>query len=286
MKKTFLILTCLLSVLYGNSQLVHVGLAGGISNYNGDLIDKYYVWKQTNGFIGATVHYELYDQLLLRGAFNFARVNGDDRYNSKTYLQERNLHFESVIMELSAVGELYLFNLYEKRYSPYVFAGLAAFYMNPYSHDTAGNKVFLKPLSTEGQGIYPDKKPYKKIQPSIPVGGGFKFAITDDLRIGIEVGFRKTFTDYVDDVSTSYPDPADLLAAKGQQAVDFSYRGDEFPGGDPTFPAKGEQRGGAKQKDIYYFTGLNISYRLGGGGSGSGLFNGKKGRFGCPKVPL
>jgi hypothetical protein len=158
--------------------------------------------------------------------------------------------------------------------------------MNPYAHDSAGGKVYLKPLSTEGQGIYPDKKPYKKLQPVIPVGGGVKFVLSDNLRIGIEIGIRKTFTDYLDDVSTSYPDPTDLFNARGQIAINYSYRGDELPGGDPTFPTKATQRGGAKQKDIYYFTGLNLTYRL-NSGNGGGIFRpGVKNRMGCPTVPL
>jgi len=144
-------------------------------------------------------------------------------------------------------------------------------------------------LSTEGQGIYPDKKPYSLWQPTIPFGGGFKFAISENLRIGFEIGLRKLFTDYLDDVSTSYPDQNDLLAARGQTAVDFSYRSDEVPGGDAAFPTKSTQRGGAKQKDMYYFTGLNIMFRpsfSGGGGSSRSRGFGKKGKYGCPTVPL
>src|SRR5688572_5496386 len=250
-----------------SAQRVHVGIAGGLSNYLGDVLDKYYVAKQTNGFIGATVHYELLDQLILRGTYNFARVNGNDRYISKDYMKLRNLRFETVISEFSVAGELYLYNLYEKQFSPYLFAGLAIFKFDPYTYDSAGSKVYLKPLSTEGQGLsqYPNRKPYSLIQPAIPVGAGIKFAITENLRVGLELGYRKLFTDYLDDVSTTYADPNDLLAAKGQLSVDLSYRGDEIPNGDPVYPAKGTQRGGEKYKDVYYFTGLNISYRIGGG---------------------
>jgi hypothetical protein len=274
-----------------SAQRLHIGIAGGLANYNGDLINKFYVAKQTNGFIGVTVHYEIYDQLLLRGSFSYARVNGNDSYNTKQVLQMRNLRFESVVAELSAVGELYLYNLYEKRFSPYLFAGLAVFYFNPYSHDVNLNKVFLKPLSTEGQGIYPDKKPYSLVQPAIPLGAGLKFAINDNIRIGVELGYRKLFTDYLDDVSKSYPDFNDLLTTKGQLAVDMSYRTDEYPGGNPLFPTKETQRGGSRYKDGYYFTGLNISYRLGGGpGGGGGIggrrMSGKKNKMGCPAVPL
>jgi len=289
--RRFILITALISFnLTAFTQNVHIGIAGGLSNYQGDLIDKYYVLKQTNGFIGVTVHYELNDQLWLRGTYNFARVNGNDRYISKDDLKLRNLRFESIISEFSIAGEVYLFNMYEKRYSPYFFAGLAIFKFNPYTYDTADTKVYLKPLSTEGQGLsqYPNRKPYSLVQAAIPFGGGLKFAINDDLRVGFEIGIRKLFTDYLDDVSTSYVDENDLLTAKGPLAVELSYRGDELTGGNPAYPAKGTQRGGEKYKDMYYFTGLNISYRLGGGGFGgsSNGRSGKKGRFGCPNVPL
>lgn len=286
--KTFLSLIFSLNLLFVQAQRVHIGVAGGLANYNGDLLDKLYAKKITNGFIGLTVHYELQDQILIRGAYNFARVNGSDIYSEKPYLVLRNLSFESAISEFSVVGEYYLFNLYERRFSPYGFIGLGVFHFNPYSYDSTGIKVFLKPLSTEGQGIYSNKKEYSLWQPTIPIGAGVKFAITENLRIGIEIGLRKLFTDYLDDVSTSYPDFNDLLAARGQTAVDFAYRGDEVPGGDPVFPTKETQRGGAEQKDIYYFTGLNISFRpsFGGGGGGRGRGFGKKGKFGCPNNPL
>src|SRR4030095_14526373 len=233
MKTAVLFIILLFNVLFLQAQRVHVGVAGGLANYNGDLLDKLYPKKITNGFIGFTVHYELQDHILIRGAYNFARVNGSDSYSEKPNLQLRNLQFESAISEFSVVGEYYLFNMNEKRFSPYGFVGLGIFHFDPYSYDSTGRKVFLKPLSTEGQGIYPDKKPYSLWQPTIPFGGGVKFAITENLRIGFEIGIRKIFTDYLDDVSTSYPNSNDLLAARGQTAVDFAYRGDEVPGGDP-----------------------------------------------------
>jgi hypothetical protein len=269
------------------AQTVHVGVAGGLANYNGDLLDKLYPKKLTNGHIGIVANYEISEQLLLRGTFTFARVDGSDAVSDKDYLRLRNLRFESTITEFSVGAEYHLFNLYEKRYTPYVFLGLALFHFNPYTLDSVGRKYYLKPLSTEGQGIYPNRKQYSLLQPAIPIGGGVKFAITENIRLGVEFGFRKLFTDYLDDVSNSYPDYNDLLAAKGQTAVDFSYRSDELPGGDPNFPTKETQRGSAAQKDVYYFTGINLTFSpsFGGGRSGGRGF-GKKGRFGCPTVPL
>ncbi|MEI9945402.1 MAG: DUF6089 family protein [Chitinophagaceae bacterium] len=265
------------------AQRFHVGVFGGVSAYNGDLTDKIFPAKVTNGAIGITGNYELTDNIMLRGGFTYSIVGGADRFNKDPELAKRNLAFETSIKEFSVVGEYYLLNLYDNRISPYAFAGLAVYHFDPYAFVPGSRqKTFLKPLSTEGQGLssYPGRKPYALTQMAIPFGGGVKFAITEDLHLGVEVGLRKLFTDYLDDVSTSYVDPADLLAAKGQLAVDMSYRGDEVPGGDPTYPSKGYQRGGAEQKDFYYFTGVHLTYRLKFNNSGGG--GGRRSRTGCP----
>lgn len=275
------ILFCFCS-LAALAQRVHIGLFGGLAAYNGDLTEKIFPKKVTNAAIGLTGNYELADQIMLRAGLTYAVVGGADRFATKPYSLQRNLSFETSIIELSLVGEYYLFNLYEKKYSPYGFAGLAVFHYNPYAYDLNGAKIFLKSLSTEGQGItgYTDRQPYSLTQFAIPLGGGIKFAITDELRVGIEGGLRKLFTDYLDDVSKTYIDPADLLAAKGQLAVDMSYRGDEVAGGSQTYPPKTDQRGNPKNKDIYYFAGIHLTYKLGTGGGGRS--SGRKSRTGCP----
>lgn len=271
-----------LFAITARAQRIHVGLFGGVAAYSGDLVDKIYPKKITNGAIGLTINYELADQIMLRAGFTYAVVGGADRFSDKADAQLRNLAFETSIAEFSAVGEYYLRNLYESRFSPYAFAGLALYHYNPYAYNSSNQKTFLKPLSTEGQGIsgYPDRQPYSLMQFAIPFGGGLKFAITENLRIGAEVGIRKLFTDYLDDVSKFYIDPADLLVAKGQLAVDMSYRGDEITGGSLVYPAKSVQRGNSKTKDYYYFTGLHLTYKIGNGMGGGG--NGKKNHTGCP----
>jgi hypothetical protein len=276
------------------SQNIHVGIFTGLSAYQGDLTDKIFPKKVTNGAIGATVNYELMPQVMLRGGLTYTVVGGADRYSSNDSLRARNLAFETHIIEFSAIGEYYFFDLNERKFSPYLFAGLAIFHFNPYDYNGSTQKIFLRPLSTEGEGLsgYPDRKPYALTQPAIPFGGGIKYAFNDNLRLGLELGFRKLFTDYLDDVSTTYVNPNDLLAAKGQLAVDMSYRGDELPGGNPNYPAKGSQRGGEKKQDWYYFFGLHLTYRLGSGDNtnrngvfGGGHYKGgKKKGYGCPAV--
>ncbi|HEX7906172.1 MAG TPA: DUF6089 family protein [Chitinophagaceae bacterium] len=286
MQRILIVLFLVSTTTFALAQRVHVGVFGGLAAYNGDLTEKIFPKKETNGAIGITLNYELKDQVMLRGGFTYAIVGGADRFSDNPELIKRNLAFETKIAEFSAVAEYYFFNLYDRRYSPYVFGGLAIYHFNPYAFNSAGTKIFLKPLSTEGQGIagYPDRKPYSLTQAAIPFGGGVKFAVTDNLRIGVEMGVRKLFTDYFDDLSKYYIDPNDLLAARGQVAVDMSYRGDEVAGGDPNYPAKGAQRGGEKSKDYYYFTGIHLTYRIGGsnGGGFGGGRSGKKSHTGCP----
>ncbi len=282
MKNIRLLILFNLFVITASAQRIHVGVFGGLAAYSGDLVDRIFPKKVTNGALGLTFNYEVSDQFMIRTGFTYAVVGGADRFSKDTGALKRNLAFETSITEFSVVGEYYLLNLYDSRVSPYAFAGLAVFHFDPYAYNSGNQKTFLKPLSTEGQGIsgYPDRQPYKLTQVAIPFGGGVKFAVTDNLRVGVEMGIRKLFTDYLDDVSKNYIDPADLLAAKGQLAVDMSYRGDEVTGGSPIYPAKIVQRGNPKSKDYYYFTGIHITYKIGSGMGGGG--NGRKSRTGCP----
>lgn len=289
MKKTsFFIILFLLSCGAFAQSPVHIGLFGGISNYQGDLATRNY--QQSKPAFGVSLNYEVSDRVMLRGGLSFAKIAGADKYGKSEFLKEnRNLSFESNITELSLIGELTAFNLYNIRWSPYVFGGLALFHYNPYTFDTANTKFFLKPLSTEGQGLspYPDRKPYSLTQLALPFGGGIKYVLTDNIRIALEIGIRKTFTDYLDDVSGTYPDKDVLGTERGPKAVELSYRGGEVPGEygttytDNGYPAKGVQRGSAKFKDYYYFTGLHITFRLGGDGGRGG-----RGGYGCPANPL
>ncbi len=123
-----------------------------------------------------------------------------------------------------------------------------------------GNKVYLQPLSTEGQGFLPGKKNYKLTQFSIPFGLGAEYSMNEDMRVGLEFGYRKLFTDYIDDVSSTYADQAALLAARGQTAVDLAWRGDEKTGA--PYPAAGTTRGNDKLNDGYFYIGFTYSIRL------------------------
>ena len=138
-------------------------------------------------------------------------------------------------------------------------------------------------MSTEGEGIaaFPSQKPYNLTEFAVPFGIGIKYAINDNINIGFELSQRKTFTDYLDDVSSHYVDYEKLLAAKGPKAVEMAYRGIPASASGATYPANGEQRGTPSEMDWYYFSGLNIEIKL---NALSHLFNGTKRNYhqGCP----
>ena len=164
----------------------------------------------------------------VRGGVTIGKVEAADRYN-RDYLQQRNLSFASGIKEVFAALEADILDISTKKFTPYAYGGIVLFHFNPYTYDANNQKVFLQPLSTEGQGLadYPDRKVYKLTQLAAAFGGGLRFALSDCSTISLEFSQRKTFTDYLDDVSTSHIDQSQLLAAKGPKAVELAFRGDE-----------------------------------------------------------
>jgi Domain of unknown function (DUF6089) len=260
-----------------------IGIFGGIANYNGDLVEKAY--QSSKGAVGLSYGYQLTSRINLRAQLTFAKIAGADSLSTHQDLRDRNLDFQSPITEFSLVGEYNTFDLENKKWSPFVFGGVAIFKFNPYTHDKTGVKTYLQPLGTEGQGLpgYSPTQTYGLTQFAIPFGAGIKYNLSDKFRLSAEVGLRKTFTDYMDDVSGNYADANDLLTARGARAADLAYRGDEVFGGDPIYPAKGETRGSPKYKDYYYFSGLHLVYLLGNGDGGNYKASKKKG-YGCPTV--
>jgi len=282
MKLLFATLAALLPY-FADCQRLHLDLYGGAANYQGDLQSKKFTLTDMGPALGVGLSYDLTNKLILRGAANYLKVKGDDKTNTKASgIESRNLNFQSHILEGQLALEYNFFDLGERSVTPYVFAGIAAFHFNPYSYDSTGNKVLLRPLGTEGQGLpeYPDKKIYNNKQFAIPFGAGLKFALTERVQVGAELDMRKLFTDYLDDVSTTYADSAILYNARGPRAVEFAFRGTELHNGS-VYPAAGSQRGNPGSKDWYYSIGIRISY-LFGAGDPTGR-NGNSRKTGCPR---
>ena len=279
MKRTCL-LVLLLPLFTAAQNRMHLTLSGGFSNYFGDLQSKPLTLDQAHGAFGAGIKYDLTNHFSVRGGFLFGKISADDKKN-KASLQPRNLNFHSKLFEGSVMAEYALFDLENKQFTPYAFAGVAIFRFNPYTFDSTGGKYYLQPLGTEGQGLsqYPDRKLYKLTQFSIPFGAGIRLRVSEKVTLAYEFNLRKSFTDYIDDVSTSYVDANALNTARGPKAVELSYRGGELKDGDPVYPAEFTTRGGAKSKDWYYFSGITATIGIGDVMMGGG----GKGKIGCPR---
>jgi hypothetical protein len=222
----------------------------------------------------------------LRIAANYTYVEGNDALitpegGDEQYRWQRDLDFKSDIWELYSVAEIYptmfQYNIDDDekpKLRPYFFAGIGVFHFNPQGSLTDQNGkttwYYLRPLHTEGEGFpeYPGRKEYALTQVNIPMGGGLKYFVSDNVNIGLELLYRKTFTDYIDDVSTTYIDPnlfdkylSPQLAAIAKQIFDKA-AGGSGSAEDRFLP--GEQRGDPKNDDAYFSFALKIGIRIGG----------------------
>jgi Domain of unknown function (DUF6089) len=276
-----LIWLCLAIPCIVHAQKFHVDLFGGFSNYQGDLQEKRFTTAQAKGAVGVGIRYDLSNHFSVRTNLTYAAIGANDKYNALSDLRARNLSFTTKITEGNLLLDYNILNLNYHKLTPYVFGGVAVFHFNPYTNDSLGNKTYLRPLSTEGEGLaaYPNRKQYQLTQFAIPFGAGIRWKFTENIILSYEFGLRKTFTDYLDDVSTTYIDQNTLAAAKGATAVELAYRGDELKNGS-TYPAEGIIRGGSKYKDWYYFSGVTISIGI---GKMRGFHGSDNGRTDCPK---
>jgi hypothetical protein len=281
--KSLLLLIGLTLSIAANAQNWHVSGRFGFSNYQGDLQDRRLALSQAKmaGSIG--LRYDISEHFLARGFVTLSTLMAVDGNNKNAEIRKRNLDFHSRILDFEIGGQYNIFSLNNKWWTPYVFAGAGMFHYNPATRTNAGDKVFLQPLSTEGQGFVNERSPYALWQFSIPFGAGVEYALSEDLRVGLEFGYRTTFTDYIDDVSKSYVDPALLLTNRGQQAVDLAYRGEG------SYPAANERRGNPNNRDAYYFVQLTVTLRpyVDWYARTSGLSGFKKNKkVGCPSTRI
>ena len=237
------------------------------------------------------------------GQFLFGTVSGSDAESadkndleSGIFRAKRNLSFRNQIKELSVVTIIDLFEnnstyMSRVKWTPYIYVGGAIFLHNPQAKapatdlqgnalPQAGEWVNLRPLGTEGQyAALPTtatnygNTPYSLVQFAIPFGVGARFRLNEVLDLSADIGFRFTFTDYLDDVSKNY---VDLPLLKDPLAQAMSYRTNEFYGGNPPNPVPSGIPGvnveagygheyptnyrGSKTRDIYMVTSIKLSY--------------------------
>lgn len=254
MKKLLIISFCI--PLFAGAQNFHFSGRLGLAGYQGDLKAHSITLSQTKLLGSIGVRYDLAEHLTARSYLTLTSLKADDKKGTAS-MQQRNLNFQTKLFDWELTAQYHLFSLNDKWWTPYVFAGIGLYHYKPYTKDSV--KIFLKPLSTEGEGFAPGVKEYKLTGFSLPFGLGIDYALNEDMRIGFEFGYRKIFTDYLDDVSGNYVDKGALLTARGQTAVDFAWRGDEINGA--PYPTAGSERGNPDNKDGYYYFALTYTVR-------------------------
>lgn len=229
-------------------------------------------WPATRPGIGVGYRFRFHPMWATSTQLYFGLLNGDDANTDEIIRRSRNLSFRSPIVELSQRIECILFanERVGARYKIrglkgsrpkadvfYVFSGISGFYFNPQTKINGG-WTNLRPLRTEGQGLPGGADEYGKFNFAIPLGVGFKLGIGNFWRIGMELSYNKTFTDYIDDVSTDYYDPSILAAEVGQDAV---YAANPAIENHSWFTA-GQQRGNPDDKDAYLFANITLTRNI------------------------
>lgn len=269
-----------------------VGFSINALNYFGDLAPTPSTFSTDISFtapsFGLSLFHRFGPRYTLQVQYLYASLKGSDQEsaskdNENKFRYQRNMSFRNRIHELSAVA---YFDLFENQatyisrvgWTPYAYIGLAAFYQNPQAQAPtndlrgsalaeAGQWVDLQPLKTEGNS-------YSLIQFAVPFGAGARFRINEVFDLWADIGFRYTFTDYLDDVSSNYVD-LNTLSTLGQA---MAYRTNELAGYptsggvpselagvnvQPGYGKAGDKRGSPNQNDIYMVTSIRLTYILG-----------------------
>lgn len=243
------------------------GIGVGAAHYFGDLNTKARL-NRVKAAASVFFRKNFGNYIALRIGASFAQLGYSDQYNTHNqYMYSRNLSFNSKVWELTLQGDFNFFRFMpgepEYSFTPYITFGAGIFSYDPYAY-LRGEKIFLRPLGTEGQGssLYPDRKQYSSMGISIPFGGGIKYSFNERINIGFEILHRFTNTDYLDDVSKTYVDPAafppnpDGSTSNGLLLSDRSYEIGE-PIGIP-----GRQRGNSKQNDQFVTAMFHVTFNL------------------------
>ncbi len=281
----FLILV--LTFFSARGQLLEYGAGIGGVVYWGDMNAPDFGTNITNTNLGiqAIAKLNLNTYLAIKGSLMYGTLSGDDGKSSLEWQKQRNLDFTSPIFEMAIMGEFHIFGYNygeENPISPYLTAGLGVFYFNP-STVYKGVKYELQPLGTEGQGMPGFASKYNRIALSVPFGAGAKFKFSNAMNISLDVIGRRSFTDYIDDLSTNYVAYEELAAGNGPIAAALGNRIGEYLGQEePVSLPTGSQRGGAKVDDYYFTFMVSLTFKI---NRVLPIFGGRKagGSVECPK---
>jgi hypothetical protein len=252
MRKLYGLLLLLLISSGAFAQTWEVGGFAGSSGYMGEF-NQTNPLKFTDFSIGAFAKHNFNGYFSAKLGYTYGKIRGADSLSYNQQFRNRNLSFYSTLNELALTGELNFFNYQPgislKRWSPFIFSGIALVNYNPKT-DYKGDTYVLRPLKTEGQ-----QKEYSYNALSIPYGVGVKVNFYKSWNLALELGYRTAFTDYLDDVSGFYADKNSMDNSYSRALSDRSGEKTGYYIGSPA-----SQRGDLRKRDTYMITGFSISY--------------------------
>ncbi len=251
---------------------VEAGAWIGGANYFGDL--------NTNMRLGRTglaggfgARYNFNERVCLKLSGNIGQVQAYDSDSDNIFERARNLHFKSTVADANLAMEFnflpYIHGSKDEAWTPYLFLGFGASYFNPKAK--LGDDWYeLRPFGTEGQF---KGEEYYTVAGGWVYGAGFKIDLSYEWSLNIDLTAHRLFSDYLDDVSTSYPDLDDVQDLRGDFATQFVDRSPELFKSDPDFFTRngleapigeaGRQRGNSRTNDTYVYFGVGLYYYFG-----------------------
>jgi hypothetical protein len=289
MRKIIFILSfCVIAPFWGFSQYywdygARLGMANSLTDIGG-LQKTAQPWildmklQETRWNLGGYLRYKIRDPFSIEADLDWIRLQGADSLSTNPGRRGRNLNFRNDIVDLTVKGIWQFYQnpdlgntyRYQNAFASYLCLGVSVFLNHPQGYgDPPGGHgegwYNLRPLKTEAES-----SPYHLIQPGVPVGAGFFFTFSKTYRVGFELQWTETFTDYMDDISGKYPTAAQY-ATMSPEAQYFSNRATVASAGDVGLgnygagpQGNGEKRGDPTNHDSYLTATFTVGYVIRG----------------------
>lgn len=313
MRKLILFTVIALAPVVGKAQYYwDFGGGVGVANILGDMGGKELTrrdfvadlkFQQTRQAANLFARYKIAQMFSIKAGINYQCLRGADSLSTNPGRYWRNLSFRNQTWEAAATCQFFFYEVndlghtyrYKDNFRAYIGLGVGAMYHNPKAY-YQDEWVALRPLMTENHK-------YTKVTMTIPAEVGFYFTVNKHYRIGWNLCWRTTFSDYLDDVSTVYVNPADLQSplavalydrtnhtaanAYGASLQDpdpgFGNNFGYYPQADQDGNLIFNKRGDPSHNDSFITSNVEFSYVIRGKSSlyrshYGGLFKGKKGK--------
>lgn len=271
MKNKLTILVAILTLLsihkseaqFSDVQEGQFGFTLGTAHYFGDLNNRASI-NRPKLAVGGFFRKQFGNYTGLRISAHYLQLGYSDVYSKNDFQKRRNLSFNSNVWEIALQGDFNFFKFIpddpDYIFTPYITLGVGVFSYDPYAY-YQDEKVFLRPLNTEGQTFYQNRKSYGTMSLCFPIGIGIKYSINQSLNLSFELAHRFTRTDYLDDVSTTYIGIDKFPSPNGVPSIASIMQDRSFETGEP-IGVEGRQRGWSKQKDQYIIAEVGLSFNL------------------------